>query len=55
MVIPPQGRKEVMELLHEGHQGGTRMKALARSFVWWPGLDGDLESVVKDCDKCQST
>ena len=55
VVIPPQGRKEVMELLHEGHQGGTRMKALARSFVWWPGLDGDLESVVKDCDKCQST
>ena len=55
VVIPSQGRKEVMELLHEGHQGGTRMKALARSFVWWPGLDGDLESVVKDCDKCQST
>ena len=44
-----------MELLHEGHQGGTRMKALAQLFVWWPGLDGDLESVVMDCDKCQST
>ena len=49
-VIPPNGRKAVMEVLHEGHQGGTRMKALAHSFVWWPGIDGDLESTVQECD-----
>ena len=33
-VIPAEGRKAVMDVLHEGHPGGTRMKALARSFVW---------------------
>ena len=34
IVIPTKGRKAVMDILHEGHPGGTRMKALAQSFVW---------------------
>jgi len=29
------------------------MKSLARSFVWWPGLDKALEQRVKTCDACQ--
>lgn len=53
VVIPPQGRANVMELLHEGHPGNSRMKSLARSYVWWPGIDRDLEDKVKSCDLCQ--
>jgi hypothetical protein len=30
------------------------MKALARSHVWWPGLDNDIEQQVKSCKGCQS-
>ena len=55
IVIPTKGRKAVMDLLHEGHPGGTRMKALARSFVWWPGIDSDLKGRVKECQQCQLT
>ena len=29
------------------------MKGLARVYVW-PGMDGDIEKVVKTCDMCQS-
>ena len=29
------------------------MKSLARSFVWWAGLDKALEAKVKACDQCQ--
>ena len=31
------------------------MKALARSYLWWPGLDKDLESCVQGCGPCQTT
>ncbi|XP_023238176.1 uncharacterized protein K02A2.6-like [Centruroides sculpturatus] len=27
---------------------------LARSIVWWPGIDSDLERTVKECILCQS-
>ncbi|KAK9688377.1 Integrase zinc binding domain [Popillia japonica] len=26
----------------------------ARDEVWWPGLDGDLENMVKSCPECQT-
>ena len=31
------------------------MKSLARSFVWWPSIDKDLEAKVKHCDPCQKS
>ena len=53
IIIPPPGRRKVVEELHEGHPGATKMKMLARSFVWWPQIDKDLEDTVKTCDACQ--
>ena len=55
MVVPPDGRNAVLELLHEGHPGNNRMKALARSFVWWPGIDHDIEQRIKSCEVCQQS
>ena len=31
------------------------MKALVRSFVWWPGLDQDIKVVAAKYDKCKLT
>ena len=28
---------------------------MARSYVWWPQINEDIEHLVKKCDKCQST
>ncbi|XP_015266723.1 PREDICTED: uncharacterized protein K02A2.6-like [Gekko japonicus] len=39
--------------LHEAHPGIVRMKALARSYVWWPGMDAEIESWVRRCQTCQ--
>ena len=55
VVIPPQGRKLVLEELHETHTGVSKMKALARSYVWWPGMDAEIEEVVRNCSSCQIT
>lgn len=53
VVIPKQGRKRVMDELHIAHPGIVRMKALARSYVWWPNIDKDIESFVSTCSTCQ--
>ena len=53
VVVPVKGREYVLSELHGGHPGMTRMKALARGLVWWPGIDGEIEAVVKNCQECQ--
>ena len=53
VIVPPQGRGKVLEELHTAHPGISRMKSLARSYIWWPNLDVDIEAKVKDCLQCQ--
>ena len=53
VIVPPSGRNEVLNELHEAHPGISRMKALARMYVWWPGLDKDIEESVRLCRECQ--
>nr|CAI5840481.1 unnamed protein product [Callosobruchus analis] len=55
VIIPPGGRKGLMNLLHEGHPGVVKMKAIARSYAWWPKLDEQIEEKVKSCGTCQQT
>lgn len=53
IVVTKQGRGKLLALLHEGHPGISKMKGLARSYVWWPNIDADLEAQVKQCNQCQ--
>lgn len=55
VVIPPKLRQRVLSVIHEGHLGVVKMKGLARSFVWWPGIDEKLEELAKTCYGCQQT
>lgn len=52
-VIPPALRKKILKHLHATHPGITRMKALARSYVFWPGLDQDIMDIVAQCQPCR--
>ena len=53
VVVPPKERARVVEELHETHPGICRMKALVRSYVWWPKMDADLEQKVRQCSPYQ--
>ncbi|XP_015676360.1 uncharacterized protein K02A2.6-like [Protobothrops mucrosquamatus] len=55
VVITTSLRTRVLDSLHEGHPGIVRMKALARSYLWWPGLDKDIEAQVHKCHICQQS
>ena len=53
VVIPPPGHQKVIDKLHAAHPGISRMKSLARSYIWWPGIDEDFEAKVKNCRQYQ--
>ncbi|XP_033114862.1 uncharacterized protein K02A2.6-like [Anneissia japonica] len=53
VIIPVQGRERLLAELHDSHPGMVRMKALARSYLWWLGLDLDIETTVRGCTVCQ--
>ena len=55
VVVPPPGRTRVLEELHETHPGVNRMKSLARSYIWWPHMDADIEELVRSCQVCQES
>jgi len=54
VVVPDCLRTKVLDELHETHPGIIRIKAIARSFVWWPNLDVQIERKVADCFICQA-
>ena len=51
--IPKQGQQHVLTELHGGHPGSSRMKTLARMYVWWFNMDKDIDQLVQKCDQCQ--
>ena len=48
VVVLEKLRARITEELHCNHPGTTRMKSLARSYLWWPGLDTAIEECVKN-------
>ena len=55
VVIPSDLQRHILLELHDCHPAMCKMKSLARSFVWWPGIDQDIEDIVRFCDVCTIT
>lgn len=43
---------DVLDRIHEVHQGIAKCRKRARTSVWWPGLSKQLEEMVKKCPTC---
>ena len=52
VVIPAKFHERILNEMHEEHIGMCRMKALARSYAWWPNIDNEVECLVKWCEAC---
>lgn len=50
--IPASLRLDILDKLHEGHQGILKCRQRAVQSVWWPGISRDVESMVKQCVVC---
>lgn len=54
VLIPNRLEEKLLTELHTDHPGATRMKSIARSYMWWPGMDKAIESMAGACTSCHS-
>ncbi|XP_062574568.1 uncharacterized protein K02A2.6-like [Saccostrea cucullata] len=52
IVIPPTLRSHMLSLIHQSHLGIIKCKQRAREVMYWPGMNSEIEQLVKDCEKC---
>ncbi|CAB3226275.1 unnamed protein product [Arctia plantaginis] len=52
IVIPESLRKDMLHNIHQGHAGLSTCKIRARSCVFWPEINKDLEVYVRQCTPC---
>ena len=53
IVIPAALRPEMLKKLHDSHQGIVKTKQRARTTIYWPGLNSQIEDMVSKCSICQ--
>nr|CDJ90223.1 uncharacterized protein K02A2.6-like [Haemonchus contortus] len=55
IVVSKSLRGAVLKQLHDGHPEMTRVKMLARGYVYWTNINKDIEENVQKCRYCQET
>ena len=55
ILVPKLCRSNVLQELYQVHPGSNKMKALVRSYVWWPKMDSEIEAMMKGCTICQGS
>ena len=53
VVIPLADRSSVLRQLYESHPGICKMKNVAQAYLWWPGLDAEIITIVQTCEAFQ--
>lgn len=52
IVVPESLRLVVIKLLHESHMGINKSQRRARELFYWPSMNVEIESEVRECSRC---
>ena len=55
VVIPKQQQQEILQKLHNGHQGIQRCRLRAQASVWWLNIRQAIDNFIQHCPECQQT
>ena len=53
IIVPQEIRVEMLQYIHEGHQGKERCLLRARNTVFWPKITYDIQELIERCIICQ--
>ena len=54
IIIPSKLQPERLDKIHGLHLGIIKSKQLARDYIFWPGMNKQVENKVSRCTICQS-
>ena len=52
IIIPSSFRLDILDKIHEGHQGISKCRDRAKQSVWWPGLSKQIGDLISQCRVC---
>jgi hypothetical protein len=53
VIIPECMRADVLQQLHQSHQGVEKTRLLSQECAYWPNIHKDIEDLVRSCGTCQ--
>ena len=53
IIVPREMRPQMLQYIHEGHQGKERCLLRARNTVFWPKMTYDIQQLIEKCVICQ--
>ena len=53
IIVPREMQPEMLQYIHEGHQGKERCLLRARNTVFWPKMTYDVQQLIEKCMICQ--
>ena len=54
LVAPADLQRRLLDVAHECHPGAVRTKQRLRACYWWPGMDRQVETLIRNCALCNT-